>query len=186
MGRTDDHLIEITFSSVAAYGSFLLAEHFGFSGVLATLTAGIMVGNFSALGRFSDKGRDEVMSFWSYIGFVANCLIFLLIGMRLAHHRLADAWLPAVTAIVVVLLSRAASVYGVCGIFLPKSSSNWISPPTRSGLGRVARSFGAGPHSWAPSGDPGGHASRYRRVRRSRLLHRGTGPDNDAFASSHG
>ena len=29
VGRTDDHLIEITFSTVAAYGSFLLAEHFG-------------------------------------------------------------------------------------------------------------------------------------------------------------
>lgn len=35
-GRTEDHLIEITFTSVAAYGSFLLAEHFHLSGVLAT------------------------------------------------------------------------------------------------------------------------------------------------------
>ena len=41
-GRTDDHLVEITFTLVAAYGSFLLAEHFHLSGVLATLTAGIL------------------------------------------------------------------------------------------------------------------------------------------------
>src|ERR1700738_317202 len=37
-GRTKDHLIEITLTTLAAYGSFLLAEHFHFSGVLATLT----------------------------------------------------------------------------------------------------------------------------------------------------
>jgi CPA1 family monovalent cation:H+ antiporter len=29
-GRTEDHLVEITFATVAAYGSFLLAEHFAF------------------------------------------------------------------------------------------------------------------------------------------------------------
>ena len=31
LGRTDDHLVEITFTTVAAYGSFLLAESFHFS-----------------------------------------------------------------------------------------------------------------------------------------------------------
>ena len=36
-GRTEDHLVEITFTTVAAYGSFLLADHFGLSGVLATI-----------------------------------------------------------------------------------------------------------------------------------------------------
>jgi CPA1 family monovalent cation:H+ antiporter len=40
-GATDDHLIEITFTTVAAFGSFLLAEHFHLSGVLATLTSGV-------------------------------------------------------------------------------------------------------------------------------------------------
>ncbi len=38
-GRTTDHLVEITLTTVAAYGSFLLAEHFQASGVLASLTA---------------------------------------------------------------------------------------------------------------------------------------------------
>jgi Na+:H+ antiporter len=44
-GATDDHLIQVTFTIVAAYGSFLLAEHFHLSGVLATLTAGLIIGN---------------------------------------------------------------------------------------------------------------------------------------------
>ena len=45
-GRTDDHLVEITFTTVAAYGSFLLADHFGLSGVLAQITAGLVTSNF--------------------------------------------------------------------------------------------------------------------------------------------
>ncbi len=95
-GRTEDHLIEITFTSIAAYGSFLLAEHFHLSGVLATLTAGVIVGNVGSLGAITDKGRAEVESFWEYVGFVANSLIFLLIGIRLAKVNIAAVWLPAV------------------------------------------------------------------------------------------
>jgi CPA1 family monovalent cation:H+ antiporter len=50
-GRTNDHLVEITFTTVAAYGSFLLADHFGLSGVLATITAGLVMGNLSRSAR---------------------------------------------------------------------------------------------------------------------------------------
>ena len=46
-GQTEDHLVEITFTTVAAYGSFLLADHFGLSGVLATITAGLVMSNFT-------------------------------------------------------------------------------------------------------------------------------------------
>ena len=33
----------------------------------------------------TEKGRAEVVAFWEYIAFVVNSLIFLLIGIRLAH-----------------------------------------------------------------------------------------------------
>ena len=36
-GATDDHLVETALTAVAAFGSFLIAEHFGASGVLATV-----------------------------------------------------------------------------------------------------------------------------------------------------
>lgn len=42
--RTDDRVVEITFTALAAYGSFFLAEHWHLSGVLAMLTAGLMAG----------------------------------------------------------------------------------------------------------------------------------------------
>ena len=48
-GRTSDHLVETALTVVAAYGSFLLAEYFHFSGVLATVAAGLLMGNLGVL-----------------------------------------------------------------------------------------------------------------------------------------
>ena len=126
-GRTDDHLVEITFTSVAAYGSFLLAEHFHLSGVLATLTAGVIIGNVGSLGAISDRGHEAVESFWEYVGFVANSLIFLLIGIRLAKIDLGAVWLPAIVTIVFVTLGRAVAVYGVSALWT--KSAQRVSRP---------------------------------------------------------
>lgn len=56
-GRTEDHLVETTLTTVGAYGSFILAQHFQSSGVLATLTAGLILGNVGPLGALSPKGK---------------------------------------------------------------------------------------------------------------------------------
>ncbi len=116
-GRTDDHLVEITFTTVAAYGSFLLADHFGLSGVLATITAGLVMGNFKSLNAISERGKESVQAFWEYAAFVANSLVFLLIGMHEAHQDFVAIWLPAIIAIALVTLGRAVAIYPCCLIF---------------------------------------------------------------------
>ena len=116
-GRTDDHLVEITFTTVAAYGSFLLADHFGLSGVLATITAGLVMGNFKSFKSFSERSKEAVQAFWEYAAFVANSLVFLLIGMHEARQNFAAIWLPALLAIVLVTLGRAMAIYPCCLIF---------------------------------------------------------------------
>jgi CPA1 family monovalent cation:H+ antiporter len=116
-GRTDDHLVEITFTTVAAYGSFLLADHFGFSGVLAIITAGLFMGNFKSFGVTSERGIESVQAFWEYAAFIANSLVFLLIGMHEAHQNFMAIWLPAGLAISLVTLGRAAAVYPCCLLF---------------------------------------------------------------------
>ena len=73
-GRTPDYLVEITFTTLAAYGSFFVAEHFRCSGVLAALTAGLVVGNFRSSGSISAAGRHALGPFWEYVAFVANSL----------------------------------------------------------------------------------------------------------------
>ncbi|MFH0780689.1 MAG: cation:proton antiporter [Pseudomonadota bacterium] len=45
--QVDDPMIEITLTTIAAYGSFLAAEHFHYSGVIATVAAGMLCGNMA-------------------------------------------------------------------------------------------------------------------------------------------
>ena len=116
-GPTTDHLVELAFTTVAAYGSFLLAEHFHLSGILATVTTGIMLGNLGHLGAITDKGREAVEAFWEFAAFVANSLVFLLLGLHLAQRHFASVWRPAAAAIVIVLLGRAVAVYPCCLLF---------------------------------------------------------------------
>lgn len=116
-GRTEDHLVEISFTTVAAYGSFLLAEHLHLSGVLATLAAGLLMANYRSLGEISPRGKEAVEDFWEYAAFIANSMVFLLIGMHGARVNLLAVWFSAVAAIVLVTLGRAAAIYPCCLLF---------------------------------------------------------------------
>ena len=115
--NTSDHLIELALSTVAAYGSFLIAEQFHASGVLSTLTAGIIIGNFGLPVSYSDKGRASLVDFWEFAAFISNSLIFLLIGLREATENYANAWWPVIAAILIVTLSRAAAIYPLSFLF---------------------------------------------------------------------
>jgi CPA1 family monovalent cation:H+ antiporter len=116
-GRTPDYLVEITFTTLAAYGSFFAAEHYDCSGVLAALTAGLVVGNFRSSGSISAAGRHALGPFWEYLAFVANSLVFLLIGAQEAQQHFQGLWVPVLLAIALVTLGRAVAIYPVCAIF---------------------------------------------------------------------
>ena len=116
-GRTSDRLVEVTLSVVIAYGSFLLAEHFHASGVLATLTAGLIMGNWGFLGSISDDGRQGVLNHWQFVAFLINSLIFLLIGGREASMPILTVIEAAGAAVVLAVLGRAASVYPIALAF---------------------------------------------------------------------
>jgi CPA1 family monovalent cation:H+ antiporter len=116
-GRTDDRLVEITFTTVAAYGSFLMADHFGLSGVLATITAGLVMSNFKSFNGISERGKEAVQGFWEYAAFVANSLVFILIGMHEAHQDFVAIWVPATIAIALVTVGRSAAIYPCCLVF---------------------------------------------------------------------
>jgi CPA1 family monovalent cation:H+ antiporter len=115
--RTDDHLVEITLTTIAAYGSFLLAEHFAMSGVLASLTAGLMIGNLAWRDAISEGGQSHALDFWEYATFLANSFVFIMIGTQGAHTpRSAWSWATA-AALALVLLGRGAAVYALCALF---------------------------------------------------------------------
>ncbi len=124
MRRTEDHLVESSVTTVLAYGSFLLAEHFNCSGVLATVTAGLLIGNLglapaSKYGvSISDRGREFTLALWDFLAFIANSFVFLLIGITVAgipFHELGNRALSF--DIIVVLISRALTIYPLCALF---------------------------------------------------------------------
>jgi monovalent cation:H+ antiporter, CPA1 family len=116
-GRTPDYLVEITFTTLAAYGSFFVAEHFHMSGVLAALTAGLVVGNLRSSALITDAGRHALEPFWEYAAFIANSLIFLLIGTQEAQQHFNNLWLSVLVAILLVTLGRAVAIYPLCAVF---------------------------------------------------------------------
>jgi len=117
IGRTNDYLVELSMTSVAAYGSFWIAEHFHMSGILATTAAGILMGNLGRLGHVTQRGEEYIRSFWDFAAFVANTVIFLMLGITAGYQDFVDARWPIAIAIVAVLLGRAVAVYGCSGIF---------------------------------------------------------------------
>jgi len=124
----DDPQVEITLTTIVAYGSYLLANHLHLSGVIATASAGLMVGNFGAKRGMSERTRTVLESFWEYIAFVMNSLVFLLIGLEVHIDALAQAWRPVLFAIAAVLIGRSLSVYllvPVNNLFAERISIRW-------------------------------------------------------------
>jgi len=112
IARIDDYLVEITVTTVVAFGSYLLADQLHFSGVLAVVAAGLVNGNLGPRGM-SPTTRIALFNFWEYLAFLANSLLFVLIGMNVDGSDLQRFILPALLGVAAVLLARAINVYGL-------------------------------------------------------------------------
>ena len=109
--HVDDPMIEITLTTIAAYGSFLAAEHFHYSGVIATVTAGLLCGNYGARVGMSPSTRIALETFWEYIAFALNSMVFLLIGLEIHIQALAASWKAILVAYLAVTAARALIVF---------------------------------------------------------------------------
>ncbi|MEJ2718641.1 MAG: sodium:proton antiporter [Deltaproteobacteria bacterium] len=110
--QVDDPMIEITLTTIAAYGSFLAAEHFHFSGVIATVAAGMLCGNYGARIGMSPSTRLAVETFWEYVAFALNSIVFLLIGLEVNFQALLASWQVILVAYFVVIGSRSLIIFG--------------------------------------------------------------------------
>jgi CPA1 family monovalent cation:H+ antiporter len=110
----DDHLTGLLLTILAAYGSMLLAEHYlHVSGVLATVTAGIVVGVTDDSAHISDEIGGFIESVWDEGEFLANTIVYLLIGSQVhITHFIQHADL-IVFGTIIVLLARAVVVYAL-------------------------------------------------------------------------
>lgn len=126
--QIDDPQIEITLTTILAYGSYVLADQLHLSGVLATVVAGITVGNVGARFGMSARTRIALWAFWDYFAFAINSIVFLLIGIEVPVRELFHRWPAILLAVAAVLAGRAAAVYGLAplsNLFSSKISMRW-------------------------------------------------------------
>ena len=183
VGRTDDPLVEITLTTLAAYGSFLLAEHFGSSGIISALTAGLLVGGIGwAEVDLGARGRDRVRWAWEYFAFLANSFVFILIGMNVANQPLRRLGsVAAAVAILLVLAGRGLSIYPLAALF---RGSRWRLKQFLSAylvLGRTARRARPGARTCGAADGPRAKRDHSDGIRGRRLLDPRPGAD-DAVA----
>lgn len=108
-----DALIEISITTAVAYLSFLVAEEvLHVSGVMATVGAGLTLGGWGRV-KISPPVREYLEHFWEYMAFLANALIFLLVGMKISLPALAANFDTLVVVILAMTIARAAVVYGL-------------------------------------------------------------------------
>jgi Na+/H+ antiporter len=105
--RLDDSVVEIVVSLVTGYAAYLPAEQLGVSGVLAAVTAGLYIG-WRAPELASASTRLLGFSFWEVLVYLANAVLFILVGLQL-HPILSGLGGTSAT----VLVGQAALVSAV-------------------------------------------------------------------------
>jgi len=118
--RFDLPLVEQSLTLVSAYGTYVLTENFGGSGVIGVVTVGVILGNFGSRIGMNPRTRLLVSEFWEFLAFFVNSIVFLLIGDQIHYSRLAQNFTLIAIAIGAVVVTRAIAVYGLSAF------SNWV------------------------------------------------------------
>ena len=74
-------------------------------------------GNYVARAGMSPSTRIAVETFWQYIAFALNSIVFLLIGLEVNFQTLMDSWQAILVAYLVVTGGRALIVFGASALF---------------------------------------------------------------------
>ncbi|WP_413526713.1 cation:proton antiporter [Marinilactibacillus psychrotolerans] len=112
-----DYLVML--SVLTAYGSFLLAEQFGFSGVLATVVSGIML-SFAFAKKETEiekETRNHLNIFWNIINPILTSILFLFIGIQATSYLNFNQWPLAFMVFLLSILARTIIVFSLMSIF---------------------------------------------------------------------
>lgn len=115
VATVDDHLIELTVSLATAYGAYLIADLFHESGIIATVVAGIVLGNYGRRIGMSARTQEALDTVWEFLSFLLTALVFLLVGLVISLPQLIDALGPILWAVLGILIGRGLVVYVLLG-----------------------------------------------------------------------
>ncbi|MDQ0247417.1 CPA1 family monovalent cation:H+ antiporter [Bacillus fengqiuensis] len=120
----DDYPMEIIFSVILFYGSFLMAESVHASGVIAVVVAALIFGNYGASIGMSPTTKLNIRNFWEVGALLANALVFLMVGLEITRIDVGDKWGYVAAAILIVLVGRSVAVY-MSMVFIKNFPSSW-------------------------------------------------------------
>ena len=135
--RVDAYNVEILITLALCVGTYAICGMISvagshFSGPLAMVVAGLFMGNEGRATGMSDETREHVDTFWELVDEVLNALLFVLIGLEvLVLSFTGRALLAGAAMIPLVLLARAASVYGGAGFLHATGYRHDYSPGTK-------------------------------------------------------
>src|SRR5665811_675389 len=112
---TSDHLIELTLTLLAAYGTYLVADLLHQSGIIASVVAGIVLGTYGRREGLSPRAQEAIDVVWEFLSYVLTGAAFLLVGIAIPMGALAAAAVPIAWGVAAVFIGRAIVVYGMLG-----------------------------------------------------------------------
>ena len=115
IAAVDDHLVELTLSVGAAYGTYLVADRLHQSGIIATVVAGLLIGNHARRVGMSPRSLEALDSVWEFFAFLLTAVVFLLIGLAIGLGDVVSALPWIAWGIVAILAGRAFVVYVLLG-----------------------------------------------------------------------
>ncbi|MEO7020216.1 MAG: cation:proton antiporter [Ktedonobacteraceae bacterium] len=107
----DDHLIETTVTFSVAYGAYLLGDTLHTSGLLTVVGAGLVIGSYGRNRQMSQHAQETAQEVWEFIAYLANSLLFLLLGIQIGASHFLDALPGIFWAVLGIIGGRFLMVY---------------------------------------------------------------------------
>ena len=113
--RIDDRLIVITVTVAVAYGMYLLGTALHTSGLLAVVGAGLVMGSYGRKNAMSPRTIEAADDVWEFINYLANSLLFLLLGFELALTHIVQSFQGIFFGLLGAIIGRLLMIY----LFIP-------------------------------------------------------------------
>ncbi|MDQ6866509.1 MAG: sodium:proton antiporter, partial [Thermoproteota archaeon] len=106
---------EISLTITTIFGSAIVANALGLSGLIAVATAGLYFGNVTMKkeSAMSSEVRETVSNFWDIAAFFANSVAFLYLGVTMNVIDVGQNIILIILVFSIVLIGRTLSTYPI-------------------------------------------------------------------------
>lgn len=119
--RFDLPLVEQSLTLVSAYGTYVITEKLGGSGVIGVVTVGLILDNFGSRIGMNPRTQLLITEVWEFVAFFVNSIVFLVICDQVKYGSLKENLGLIGITIGAIILTRAIAIYGL------GSASNWLA-----------------------------------------------------------